>query len=393
MKIFYKKIGSLFLLLIAGTIVMAQAISYKTLSRELQSLQKQLVPDKRVAILDIELKDTLQPSIVISGETDLPDAKEQIVKFLIDKRISFVDSLRLLPDPSLGDKIWALATLSVSNLRQQPDHASELVSQALMGTPMKVLDSKDNWYRVQTPEHYIAWIDSGGLKRFNPKEMERWKKSDRHMFNLTTGYVYDTPTLKGSVVSDLALSDLFEVEAIVHKFMRIRLPDGRRGYVPKTGCLSFSEWCKSVPNAESIISVARQMMGFPYLWGGSSSKAVDCSGFVKLAYYSKGIILSRDASQQVMCGETLDFNNLNNLQAGDLLFFGRSAQRITHVGIYLGNGDFIHASGRVHISSIVPGDPKYNPARILQAARRIPVSLNTEGIMRVKDHPWYSVQP
>lgn len=393
MNISYKKFGSLFLLLCTGTIVMAQTFTFKSLSQELQSLQNQLVPDKRLAVLNIELKDTLQAGVVLSGETNLPDAKDQILRFLTDKKISIVDSIRLLPDSSLGDKTWALATLSVSNIRSQPDNTSELVSQALMGTPMKVLDIKDNWYHVQTPEHYIGWMDAGGLQRLNPKEMEYWKKSNRYVFNLISGRVYDAKKLNSNVVSDLVLGDLFEVEARVHRFLRIRMPDGRIGYVRKKGCLSFGDWSKSEPNAQSILSVAKQMMGFPYLWGGSSSKAIDCSGFVKLSYFSQGIILARDASQQARYGNAIDFKIVNNLQPGDLLFFGRSAQHITHVGIYQGKGNFIHSSGRVYISSIDPGDPKYNPARNNVAACRVLNSLNTEGIVRVKDHPWYSVQP
>ena len=152
MKRFSKKTGCLFLLLCAGMVVMAQTSSYNILSKELQSLQKQLVPDKRVAILKIEIKDTLQPVVVVvSGETDLPYAKSQIISFLIDKKVPFIDSIRTLPDAKLGDKPWALATLSVSNIRALPDHTSELVSQALMGTPLKVLDFNGKWYRVQTP--------------------------------------------------------------------------------------------------------------------------------------------------------------------------------------------------------------------------------------------------
>jgi cell wall-associated NlpC family hydrolase len=141
---------------------------------------------------------------------------------------------------------------------------------------------------------------------------------------------------------------------------------------------------------KGILSIPHKMMGSPYLWGGTSIKGADCSGFTKLAFYSQGIILARDASQQARYGEPVDFSNRNNLQPGDLLFFGRSAQRITHVGIYLGNGDFIHCSGRVHISSIDPTDPKYVPTRNNVAARRILNSLGTEGIVRVKDHPWYN---
>jgi gamma-D-glutamyl-L-lysine dipeptidyl-peptidase len=393
MKNFYKKIGCLFLLHCVATIVMTQTLSYKTLSQELQSLQKQIVPDKQVALLKIELKDTLQPNVVVSGETDLPDAKVQIIRFLTDKKVSFIDSLRLLPDSSLGDKIWALATSSVSNIRALPDHASELVSQALMGTPLKVLDYNDKWYRVQTPEHYIGWMDTSGLQRFTAKEMETWKKSDRYLYNHLSGYATDAPGKKGEVVTDLVLGALFEVESAGRGFLKIKIPDGRIGYVRKADCISFNDWSYSQPNVQSILSVARQMMGSPYLWGGTSSKAVDCSGFVKMAYYAQGIILARDASQQARYGESIDFSNMNNLQPGDLLFFGSSAQQISHVGIYLGKGNFIHSSGRVHISSIDPGDPKYVANRKNVAARRILNSLNTEGIVRVKDHPWYTVKP
>jgi SH3-like domain-containing protein len=389
MKKYYKKAGLLLLLLYAGTILTAQTYSYQSLTEELQTLQKQLVPDKRVAILELEIKDTLQPVVVVSGVTDLPDAKQQIIRFLNDKKISFIDSIQLLPDSSLGDKIWALTTLSVSNLRAMPGDASELVSQTMMGTPLKVLEYKNRWYRVQTPELYIGWMDAAGLQTFSAKELEAWKNSKRHLFNRITGIVYDSPGKKGGVVSDVVLGDLFEVEASARRFLKIKIPDGRTGYVRKADCISFDEWSNSEPDVQSIFSVAREMMGFPYLWGGTSSKGIDCSGFMKLVFYSQGIILARDASQQARYGESIDLSSRNNLQPGDLLFFGRTAQRITHVGMYIGNGDFIHSSGRVHISSIDPADPKFAPDRNNVAARRILNSLNTEGIVRVKDHEWY----
>jgi len=389
MKKYYKKAGLLLLMLYSGTILTAQTYSYQSLTEELQTLQKQLVPDKRVAILELEIKDTLQPVVVVSGVTDLPVAKQQIIRFLNDRKISFIDSIQLLPDTSLGDKIWALATLSVSNLRAMPGDASELVSQTMMGTPLKVLEYKNRWYRVQTPELYIGWMDAAGLQTFSAKELEAWKNSKRCLFNRITGIVYDSPGKKGGVVSDVVLGDLFEVEGSVRRFLKIKIPDGRTGYVRKADCISFDEWSNSEPDVQSIFSVAREMMGFPYLWGGTSSKGIDCSGFMKLVFYSQGIILARDASQQARYGESIGLASRNNLQPGDLLFFGRTAQRITHVGMYIGNGDFIHSSGRVHISSIDPADPKFAPDRNNVAARRILNSLNTEGIVRVKDHEWY----
>lgn len=388
----YKKTSCLLLFLCASAMVMAQTSSFKTLLLELQSLQKQLVPDKRVAILEIEIKDTLQPVVVVSGETDLPEAKLQIIRFLNEKQISFIDSVRLLPDAAVGDETWALATLSVSNLRAIPDHVSELVSQVMMGTPLKVLDCNEKWCRVQTPEYYIGWMDTSGFQRITQKELDRWKASNRYLFNSISGNVYDAPGKRGEVVSDLVQGDLFEVEEVSGRFLKIKIPDGRTGYVRKADCIPFDHWINLEPGAQATSSLARQMMGFPYLWGGTSVKAADCSGFVKQVYYMQGVILARDASQQARYGEAVDFNNRNNLQTGDLLFFGRDAQHITHVGIYLEKGNFIHASGRVHISSLDPNDPKYVSSRKNVAACRVFNSLNAEGIVRVKDHPWYVIK-
>jgi len=380
----------LFYFFFAGIIVQAQVPSFKSLKVEIQSLQKQIVPDKRVALLNL-IVDTLKSPVIIKGETNLPEGKKQILQLLKSKGIQFVDSIRVFPAASLGDKTWGLVTLSAANMRSEPDHATELVSQALMGTPLKVLDYYDGWYLVQSPDYYIGWMEGNGLAHFTQAEMDRWKKSNRSIYNHITGNAFDSPNRKSSMVTDLVLGDLFEVEAEVKGFLKIKLPDGRSGYVRKSECLSWTEWTTRKPDVEAIISVARQMLGEPYLWGGTSCKAVDCSGLTKTAYYSQGIILARDASQQARYGEHPDFNEIQNLQPGDLLFFGRSAQRVTHVGIHMGNGQYIHSSGMVRINSIDPKAPDYNltERKELVAASRILTSLNTEGIVLVKDHSWY----
>jgi len=192
----------------------------------------------------------------------------------------------------------------------------------------------------------------------------------------------------------LVLSDMFEVESESKGYLKFWFPDGRSGYVKKKDCISWSEWTGRKPDVTSILWLARQMLGVPYTWGGTSCKTADCSGFTKTAYYSQGIILARDASQQAQYGQYLDFNETTNLQPGDLLFFGRNAQRIVHVGIYIENGWYIHASsafGRVNINSIDPKNPAYvlTEKKKLVSASRILNSLNTDGITLVKDHPWY----
>lgn len=314
------------------------------------------------------------------------------------KRILFVflilvAGLNIQAQSVQEEKNWGLATLSVSNMRALPGHSSELVSQALMGTPLKVLDHTPGWYKVQTPDEYVGWMDSLGLARLTPEEMNRWKMSNRYLYNQISGNVWASPEKDAASISDLVLGDLFEVESESKRFIKIRIPDGRTGFVNKSACISWNDWTGNKPDVKKMLTFAKQLLGSPYLWGGTSCKAMDCSGLTRTAYFSQGIILARDASQQALFGEHPDFKNISSLQPGDLLFFGRNADRITHVGLYLENGRYIHASGLVQISSVDPNDPAYNVTdkKDFVAASRILNSLNTDGITLVKNHPWYSV--
>jgi len=289
------------------------------------------------------------------------------------------------------EKPWALATLSVSNIRGKAEHSSELVTQVLMGTPLKVLEAVEGWYKVETPEHYTGWMDSFGLACVTKQEMDNWKVSPRYFFGQISGNVLSSPNKKSPVISDLVLGDLFVAESNSKGFLKIRIPDGRIGFVRKSDCISFKDWTERKPDGQQVIVVAKKMLGTPYLWGGTSTKGVDCSGFTKNAYFSQGIILERDAYQQASHGEHPDLNVISELEPADLLFFGRDKQKITHVGIYIGNGFYIHASGLVRINNIDPKHQAYilTEKKKLVATSRILNSLNTEGITLIKDHPWY----
>jgi len=385
-----------FLVFFAGINVQAQKPNFKAIISEIHSVQKQLVPDKRVAILDILLKDTLHQPIVIKGETNLVEGKKQIVQLLANKGVQVVDSIRLLPEATLGSKIWGIAKLSVANMRTVPAHAGEMASQVLMGTPVKILAEKEDWLQVQTPDMYIGWMNRGAIVLKTEAEMTSWKKGNRYVFNKINGFAYASPNKNAQPVSDLVLCDLFELVSETKGYLQVRLSDGRMAFVKKNECISYQEWTNRPIDVPLVLSVARQMMGVPYFWGGTSSKATDCSGLTKISYYSQGVVLSRDASQQVRYGSHPDFTDYRNLQPGDLIFFGNSPQRVTHVGLYLDNGTFIHASGSsamVRLNSFNPNDSLFdaNLLKVLVGSGRIVNSLNTEGIVPVKNHPWYSI--
>ena len=176
--------------------------------------------------------------------------------------------------------------------------------------------------------------------------------------------------MNSQTVSDLVAGNLLKIMGEDSDFYLVNYPDGRVAYVKKDEAKLFTEWYNALnPNGETILKTAYRFMGIPYLWGGTSTKGMDCSGFTKTVYYLNGIVLQRDASQQVNTGELVDTKDgWQNLQPGDLLFFGRKAdenrkERVTHVAIYIGDGDFIHAAGRVKINSFNPEKPYYSDYR------------------------------
>ena len=362
--------------------------SFDTLKAE---IEQRFAPDKRVAVLSFDIESTDAKTVVLKGETNLEEAHSFLLDTLAGMGISVVDSVRLLPDAQLEDKTWGLVTLSVIPMRKNPKYSAEMVSQAIMGTPIKVLDKKGGWYLIQTPDKYLGWVSGSGIERLNESGIKDWKSADRYVFTSTFGSALEAPKSNAPVISDLVLGNIFEVVREEKGFLEIKLPDGRTGFVQAEDCSGFSEWETRTPEADQIITAAKTMLGSPYLWGGTSTKGIDCSGFTKTSYFSQGIMLARDASQQALYGEQLNVSDFN-FQPGDLLFFGRSKNRITHVGMYIGDDRFIHSSGRVRINSFNPDHEDYEPGRkkTLVAACRVLNSLNTGQIIPIKDHPWYN---
>jgi cell wall-associated NlpC family hydrolase len=138
-------------------------------------------------------------------------------------------------------------------------------------------------------------------------------------------------------------------------------------------------------------------MGIPYLWGGTSAKGFDCSGFVKTVYFLNGLILDRDASQQFQNGLRIRARRESfpdSLMAGDLMFFGSSRRgrpRASHVGMYIGNGEFIHCAGMVKVNSLDSTKLNYSRPRrdSYLGARRMIGTPAGKGAMPLLQHDWY----
>ena len=360
-----------------------------------QNVKAQFAPDGREAIYYTTFYFN-NNKLIVKGETTVPEAKLALYSYLDELNNNLVDSLEVLPEKRLMGKNWGLVNLSVVNLRAHSRHSAELVSQAIMGTPVKVLKEENGWYQIQTPDRYIAWVDRAAIALKTKDEIEAWRNSERIIFIPDFKLAKDIE--QKEVVTDLVAGSILEIEKENQDTYNLILPDGRKIQIEKLNCELFAEWKnREIKDATILTRTAKQFLGRPYLWGGTSSKGVDCSGFVKSVYFMNGIILARDASLQFLHGDTISpERGFSKLEEGDLIFFGRAktdekSTKVTHVGMYMNQGEYIHSSGRVRINSFDPKAEKFNNYRSITwlGGRRVLTRVGESGIIRVLEHPWY----
>lgn len=311
----------------------------------------------------------------------------------------------------------AVVGTSTCYMRLEPDYESALETQEMMGTVVEITGEKGYWREIQSPQPYKAWTTEKTLVEMTPEQLREYEEAPKYIFTARYGHVYTTPTRNNpSAICDLVGGDILRVvkkkkgQAVPSgkhcRWVEVMLPSGRTGWVLKEDVRLLGErtyirqgdatdGLVSPEKLESVIHEAYSLLGVPYLWGGMSSKGVDCSGLVRISFLMNDIMLPRNASQQIDCGMEIEvarpdiegrtqdevrenydrekaLEAIRNLHRGDLVFFGDTGKGdITHVGIYLGNGKMIHASHLVRVNSLIPGEENYyeNAHRIIRACR------------------------
>ncbi len=410
---------------------------FEKISKEIKA---EYAPDSRDKVYEVRLVHRDGGKAIVGATTEAA-AKEALINRLKIEGLDAKDEIKVLPDSELGEKTYGVICASVAQFRCDGMMSGESATQALMGMPVTILNGNDGgWYRAVTMEGYIAWTLKRNIQEMTKAEYEEYLGKPKVIVMAKHSSLFSKPDTKSMQISDIVLGDILidegdldletlntviapekgsgmrefidpsakkpgykasDVKKLNKAWRKVSIADGRVGYIQKCDIRNFDEWVESAqPTAENVIEAAKLWTGSPYTWGGTSYKGVDCSGLAKSAYFLNGYVLRRDASQQCLTGDPVDIKkfaegdltleNLSNLKAGDLIFFGRRAtaerkERVTHVAIYMGDGMIIHSSDIVRINSLIPGTPNFygGAKNTLKASRIIGTADQGKGVTSV----------
>lgn len=258
---------------------------------------------------------------------------------------------------------------SVVEMHRRAAADSDVVSQAIYGTGVLSLEQQDGWLRIRTADDYTGWVEAQDLLPIKDTPYALDGQSVE-VAALSANIYRDPDVTRHAPLLLLPWEARLEIAPGAadgsSRWIEVRLVDGTTAWVQRGDVSS-----KFVPlTINQMLQLAHRFLGITYTWGGVSSLGFDCSGFTQMLERQRGIEMPRDASLQAAWSGVTPVER-KDLEPGDLLFFGASVAKITHTGMYLGNGMFIHDTTHDHPGvqiSRLDDDPW---TRLLVAARRI----------------------
>lgn len=248
---------------------------------------------------------------------------------------------------------YGVVTEEVADVYKEADLQSERVTQAIFNQQVAILDIKDNWSKVKVEDGYTGWVRSKYIDAdYSSIDTSNYKY--KIVVTSKVKEIYSDRTNR-IVIRDAVMGTELYSKKKVADWYEVALPEKRTGWVNQSGIMQINPG-EEIPktSVEEFIATATRFKGTIYLWGGISAGGLDCSGLTYICARINGVGIPRDADKQYLTGTKVE---IGSIKEGDLVFFSTddSLKDISHVGIYIGNNQFIHASkskGAVIIGSL-----------------------------------------
>jgi len=258
----------------------------------------------------------------------------------------------------------AVVLQPVANMYSKPTEDADVVSQAIYGTNVAIIEQKEGWANIRTPDDYTGWAPMAALKSADAYAASGTVAQVQSLFAHL--YREQNVTRHAPMITVPFESKLEVVAKPQDRWLQVRLVDGRNAYV-QAGDVSLNT---SLLSTADMLALSKKFLGLPYTWGGTSSFGYDCSGFTQMLERRRGVNMPRDAQPQADWSGVEPVDR-KNVEPGDLLYFGSSPKHITHTGMYLGEGKFINAT--TYLTPMVRIDDlnEEHWTRLLVAVRRV----------------------
>lgn len=238
--------------------------------------------------------------------------------------------------------------VSAANLYSEGSYRSETISQVLLGEMLEIQETDGDFSLVRASDGYSGWMSNYQWLPWSKVEGE--KVLVRKHFSA----ILSKPEKSSARLRDAVLGDWLNKVDENQNWLQVILPDGMKGWIEKDHVGSLVD-----KKRDNVIDIATEFLGYPYLWGGKTPKGFDCSGLVQVVLYLAGTHMRRDSWMQHHDAKFVG-EDPATAKPGDFLFFAENKDKISHVGIALGNSKLLHARGLVRINSLIPKDKLFD---------------------------------